>query len=540
MTYLLVLITSLAISMAIIPVMVRFAPRFGMIDKPDSRKVHAHPIPRAGGVGIVLGSLVSMAMWLPMDALTVAYLFGSAILLIFGVWDDICELGHYAKFVGQLIAVAPVVYYGDLYVTHLPLMGFETIPDFIGKPFTIFALMGMINAINHSDGLDGLAGGMSLLSLSCMAYLAFLANGELVMLIAMAVIGGVFGFLRYNTYPAKVFMGDGGSQFLGFTVGFVVLLLIERINPALSPALPALLLGLPIIDILAVFVQRIYQGMNWFRATKNHIHHRLLELKFHHYEAVIIIYSIQAFFVVSAVFLGYESDFLILSLYIGVCALIFLFLIVAKNEKWHTHRRQNKSHFVTYIQFAKYSKLFVNYATQIVAIVIPTMFLGISVLASRIPDDFGFSAGALALILVLTLIFGTKESIALRAINYITAAFVVYLETKYMGNKSYIFSSIDFGLYTLLAIFIWLSVRYASNLEFKTSPTDFLVIFLVLIAGFISRNQFQQEIIGIMAIKLVILFYGCELIFAKLKKKVNSLNISALMTLSILSARSLI
>ncbi|MBI3440555.1 MAG: undecaprenyl/decaprenyl-phosphate alpha-N-acetylglucosaminyl 1-phosphate transferase, partial [Proteobacteria bacterium] len=228
-------------------------------------------------------------------------------------------LGHYVKFVGQFLAVIVVVYYGNLYVTYLPFLDAELTAT-IGKPFTVFAMVGVINALNHSDGLDGLAGGMSLLSLSAIAYLAYLvdegAARNITILIALATIGGVIGFLRYNTHPARVFMGDGGSQFLGFTSGFLTVYLMEKVNPALSPALPALILGLPIIDILAVFVQRIYHGMNWFRASKNHIHHRLLQLGFDHYEAVVIIYSVQIVLVACAIMLPYEPDLLIAPLYL--------------------------------------------------------------------------------------------------------------------------------------------------------------------------------------------------------------------------------
>ena len=288
------------------------APRLGMVDMPDPRKVHATPVPRVGGVGIVLGALIPLLLWLPLSAGILAYVFGSLVLFGFGAWDDSHELGHYVKFIGQFIAVLTVVYYGDVYVRQIPFMGMESVPDSIGKPFTVFAMVGMINAMNHSDGLDGLAGGLSVLSLSSIAYLAYLADGSQVVAIAVAVLGGIFGFLRYNTHPARVFMGDSGSQFLGFTLGFLAVLLTQNVNPVLSPALPALLLGLPIVDILAVFAQRVYHGMNWFRATRNHIHHRLLELGFHHYEAVVVIYSIQMFFIIGAIFLSYESDALIL------------------------------------------------------------------------------------------------------------------------------------------------------------------------------------------------------------------------------------
>ena len=519
--------------------MIRLAPRLGMVDLPDPRKVHAEPVPRVGGVGIVLGALIPLLLWLPLDHSMRAYVFGTLVLFGFGAWDDSHELGHYVKFIGQFVAVMTVVYYGDVYVRQLPFTGIESIPDSVGKPFTVFAMVGMINAINHSDGLDGLAGGLSVLSLSSIAYLAYLADGSNVVAIAFAVLGGIVGFLRYNTHPARVFMGDSGSQFLGFTLGFLAVTLTQDVNPVLSPALPALLLGLPIVDILAVFVQRIYHGMNWFRATRNHIHHRLLELGFHHYEAVVIIYSIQMFFVISAILLSYESDILILSLYLGTCTAVFLFLILAERNNWRAHRRSGKSRFVAALQSIKQRWFFTNGTTVIVATIIPIMFLGTSLLATEIPRDFGISSSVLAAIMALLLIVRADESIALRAISYVAAAFVVYFESKYIDSTSIVLFNVSIALYVLLAISVWLAARYASDTDFRVSPMDFLVIFIVLAVGIISRDHLHEELLGNMVVKLVVVFYGCEIIYAKLTRKWNSLNVSTLITLSILGARSL-
>ena len=207
--YLLIAMMAMAISMVIIPLMMRLAPVLGMIDAPDDRKVHTKPIPRVGGLGIVLGALVPMLVWLPFTDLTISIFLGTTILLVFGTWDDIAELGHYVKFTGQFLAAVCVVYYGDLYVSHFPLNNYETLPEFIGKPFTVIAIVGMINAINHSDGLDGLAGGESLISLSVIAYLAYVFDSHLMLVLCAATVGGIFGFLRFNSHPARVFMGDG-------------------------------------------------------------------------------------------------------------------------------------------------------------------------------------------------------------------------------------------------------------------------------------------------------------------------------------------
>ena len=121
-----------------------------------------------------------------------------------------------------------------------------------------------------------------MLSLIVIAFLAYIAEGIIAMTIAAATIGGILGFLRYNTHPAQVFMGDAGSQFLGFTLGFLAILLIQKLNPAMSPAVALLILGLPVIDIIAAIACRTCQGKKWFYPDRNHLHHQLLARGFDH------------------------------------------------------------------------------------------------------------------------------------------------------------------------------------------------------------------------------------------------------------------
>jgi UDP-GlcNAc:undecaprenyl-phosphate GlcNAc-1-phosphate transferase len=542
MLFLIGFIVAIAISMVIIPLMARLAPHIGMIDRPDPRKVHAVPIPRAGGVGIVLGALVPVAMWLPLDQLSGAYLFGALVLLAFGVWDDIQELGHYVKFIGQFAAVIAVVYYGDLHVTQLPFMEAE-LTETVGKVFTVFAMVGMINAVNHSDGLDGLAGGMTLLSLSCIAYLASMADADssFAVLIALAVLGGIVGFLRYNTHPARVFMGDGGSQFLGFTAAFLAVYLIENVNPALSRALPALILGLPIMDILGVFAQRVYHGMNWFRASKNHVHHRLLALGFDHYESVVIIYSIQTLFIISAIFLSYESDVLILAVYLGVCAALFVFLTAAEHRRWRAHRAGRISAFARMINSIKAHRLFAAAPVQFIGIAIPVLFVAVSLLAKHVPGDFGVISAVLAGTLVLYFVTRISvDSIIAQAVHYVTAAFVVYLETRHLGENIPGFDIMQAAYFGILIVAIGLAIRYGEKSDFRTTPMDYLVIIIALTASFVMQSTPEMAEVGLMAAKLIVVFYACELIVRRMRHKWNALNIATFIALTVLAYRGLV
>lgn len=530
----------MVLSVALIPLMIRLAPKLGMVDHPDARKVHLAPIPRAGGVGIAIGALIPVLIWAPDEPALRAYLIASMILLGFGMWDDARTLGAGVKFLGQILAAVLVVYYGRIHVDSLPFMSLHRLPLYLAQPFTVFALVGMINALNVSDGLDGLAGGLSILSLGAIAYLALQASGYLAVTIALGALGGVLGFMRYNTHPAKVFMGDTGSQFLGFTLGFLAVYVLQKVNPALSPALPLLILGLPIADLLAVIVQRLYFGISPFVATKHHVHHRLLARGFDHYEAVVIIYAIQTVFIVLALLMRYDADSAIFAVYLGICSLLFMFLFVMTRLELKVHASRTPSRLTTAIRTVRNHPLFYATPVRVITLLIPLLFVAISLIVRNVPKDFGIGASILAVMLLLHLAFsGTNDSIVLRAITYVTAAFIIYLEGKYLIGRTPLFDAAEIGYFIVLAVAIGLAVRYSGSVEFRTSPMDYLVILIVLSVGLLTGDSTHRAYIGSMAIKLVIVFYGCEFIASRTKHRWNLLNIASLATLIILGARGL-
>jgi len=531
----------MTISMVTIPLMSRLAPRLGMMDRPSMRKVHDVPMARVGGWGIVLGSLFPLLMVLPMDRVLQSYVFGALVLLGFGTWDDIREVGHYPKFLGQLIAVLPTVTYGGLFVERLPFMGAESIPPGLGMPFTVFAMVGVINAINHSDGLDGLAGGESLLSLMVIAVLAQFSEGHAVVLVVLATMGGVLGFLRYNTHPARVFMGDSGSQFLGFTLGFLTVLLTQRVNPALSPAIPVLLLGLPLIDILAVLAQRIYHGMNWFRATKNHVHHRLLGLGLDHYETVVIIYSVQALFVTSAFFLRYEWDALIMGFYLGTCGAIFAFLVAAERAGWRAHRRGAPSLLTRLLSPVRAHWLFKAGPVFWVAAAVPAYIVLGSATAAGVPRDFGVASAVLFLVLLVEVIVGPNvRSIIARGAVYVSAVFVIYLVNHYPPETMAVLDAVEAAYFALLAAAIALGVRYGLDVKFGTTPMDYLFVFAAVALGLFSIRMGSGQEMGKIVVECVIMLYGCELLFARTRMRWSGLSLSSLLALGILGVRGLL
>ncbi len=530
------LILSMALSMVIIPIMWRVAPVLGMIDKPDTRKVHTTPIPRVGGWGVVLGALLPVALLVELHPLIQSYLIGSLVLFAFGSWDDVHETGHYTKFVGQIIAVAVVVAYGGLWIEHLPVFGPESTPAWLGISVTFFSMIGMINAINHSDGLDGLAGGEALLSLIVIIFLAYIAEGNLSVLIGAATAGGILGFLRYNTHPARVFMGDTGSQFLGFTLAFLAIVLTQQVHTSLSPAIVLLFLGLPVIDIVAVLFLRIRAKRNWFRATRNHIHHRLLDLGFDHYETVVIIYSIQTFFVVCAIFFRYESDLLIMAFYCSASALIFTVLTSAERRGWRRRNVGQISGFSRLLDQLKGSNLITRIPLVVLAIMVSCYLLLTALVITEVPRDFGLVTLIFFILMVADLIVPNgMKSFVPRSGVYIACIFSAYLADT-IPTSPYL----EIAFFLVLTLTVILAARFCSDFQFQTTPMDYLIVFGILTIVILSGRYFQLQEPSILLLKGIVLLYGCELLIDRTEVSRNPVYLSSVLTLGVLALRGLL
>ena len=427
-------VVALAMTMALIPPLIRVAGKLQLLDQPGDRKVHVAAIPRVGGVGMVLGVLLPILLWAPLDQEVKSLLAGIAILFVFGVLDDRGDLDYRLKFLGQFLAAMVVVAYGGIIIEVVPFFGLDPVSPWFSLPLTVIAIVAVTNSINLADGLDGLAAGTMLLSLSGMALLAYLADGLGILMIMLAVMGVIVGFLRFNTYPARVFMGDTGSQFLGFTVVTLLIILTQKTNSALNPALPLLLLGVPLFDTAFVIIRRLYYGQSPFVADKNHIHHQLLALNLDHYEAVVIIYVVQALFVASAILLRYHSDLLIVSWWVLVNTALALFLVMAGRLKWRAHSEGTQSVFAKALRVSKSDFLGKAALTVISAGVSLLLFVG-PLLTDVVNRDFGITAGGLFLLMLLRLLLGTTAwFISLRLLMFVAIAFVLYLLGEYPLN----------------------------------------------------------------------------------------------------------
>ncbi len=531
-------------SLAIVPLMIRLAPRFGMIDEPAARKVHSYPIPRVGGWGIAAGVVAALLLWAPVDRLALAYMWGIVVLFLFGAWDDRREMGHYAKFIGQALAVLPMIVVAGLYVTHFPFINSALIPAWVAGVFTIFAMIGMTNAINHSDGLDGLAGGEAILSLVAIAFLAHQAGGGLAVLIAVAVMGGVFGFLHYNTHPAVVFMGDSGSQVIGFSLATLAVMLVERVDSTISPAAVVLLLGLPVADILYVFYRRISEGRNWFKATKNHVHHRLIERHFTHPEAVVIIYGIQIFFVGSGVVLRHASDWLLAAIYLSGCAIVFGGLHLAERFDWYAPRRGEERGAWTWLgRGVRRKYLLVELPRRFLELAIPAYLAIVGILVPDVPQVAGYVAALLCVMLLLAngkYLQGNAIRVR-RAALLCAGALAAYLSLDNANAGSgwiHIAERIFFGL---SAVAVAIAVRYSPNRrasEFRTTGMDYLIVLVVLLAMLAIGQAVPQ--FGSSAVALLILLYSIELLTNERRQRPERLSLGAMVFLAAITLKALL
>lgn len=544
MSNLLTLVAAMAISMVLIPLMSRVAARFGLVDIPCERKVHAAPVPRVGGIGIVVGSLLPIMLVLTPDKLSQSYVYGASVLFIFGLWDDAFEIGHYPKFIGQIIAALIVIFYGNLYVTQFPFLPGGEIPAAFGIPFTVIAIVGMVNAMNHSDGLDGLAGGESLFSLGAIGLLAFLSvDGAQALTITVTVVGGILGFLRYNTHPARVFMGDSGSQFIGFTLAFLAILLIQKVDVSLSPAVVLLLLGLPIADILVVLSKRAMHGMNIFRASRNHIHHRLLDLGFVHRESVIIIYSLQMIFVTTGILMRNEDNAIIIATYLGYSLLVFAVINMAERTGWKLQRAEQQDQ----------SKILAHEAMKNILVVAPRRFLAISIplfmvsaslLAVKVPDDFA-KMSLLVSVLIVVDLFAVRghPTIMRRALIYVVAAQVGYLWVNYQPPWIPYAEVLETSLFLLMAIAFAVAVKFSPRrrkVEFDLTATDYLVAFSVLAVLITSRGDLWGSGSVAFVVQMVIIFYACELLITEKRGGWSWLSVWSMVAGLVLAVRGLL
>jgi len=516
---------ALFITMALVPVLRQCALYFHAVDLPNERKVHSQPMAKTGGLAMAIGALVPILIWSPRNTFGWSLLFSCLLIVGFGFIDDLKDLASKTKFGVQFLAALLIVLWGGVKITSVGSLlpeGF-LLPDFLAIPLTVFVIVGVTNAINLSDGLDGLAGGISLLSFICIACLAFLAGNWQVTLISATMAGAIFGFLRFNTYPASVFMGDAGSQLLGFLAITLSLSLTQSGTPC-SPLLPLLLLGFPILDTLTVMTERIAGGRSPFIADKNHFHHKLMRVGLTHAEAVLVIYFLQTVLILSGYFLRFYSDWLLLSGYLGFSLIILLTFQFANKYNWHfNHAASSRFRFRSRLLHWLNRETAIKLSFRALQFLLPLTLLVISLLPGAIPRWLGFVALALLLGLLLRRekFFALQGALLLRLVIYLVTPVLIYqIELTRTGSWLIELSNL---LFILLVIMVVLVIRYTRRAGYRSTPLDYLILLLALLVPNLNLFELPDFRLGMVTAKLLILFFSIEVLLEEMRRNYKTI-----------------
>ncbi|MFD0673687.1 glycosyltransferase family 4 protein [Cohnella sp. GCM10027633] len=335
---------ALALALVLTPLVKKFAVRVGAVDVPNQRKVHTRIMPRMGGLAIYASFTVGLLLllpWLPSDLLSHhdknligGLLTGGTLIVLLGSLDDKFDLSAKLKLLVQIAAACIVVFGFDVKINLLNIPfgdAMQPLGEWISVPLTIFWIVGVTNAINLIDGLDGLAAGVSAIAIGTILVMGIIMGNFAVIMLAAVLLGSIIGFLFFNFHPAKIFMGDSGSLFLGFALATLSMLGFKQIT-VVSFVTPLLIIGVPLSDTFFAIVRRWIQKKPIFAPDKGHLHHCLQQLGFSHRKTVLIIWGIAAFFGTCAVIQSSISNTGLGNwiTFIVICALVFLLQIGAE------------------------------------------------------------------------------------------------------------------------------------------------------------------------------------------------------------------
>lgn len=302
-----------------------------LIDFPtNGRKDHARPTPVTGGLGMALAMLLLFLLVpLPMTATKVAYLLGSALLIVVGLLDDRFDLRWWWRVLVQVAAALVMVYLGEVRIEQLgPAFGLHDLSlGWLSVPFTVFATVGLINAVNMIDGADGIAGALVAAALLMLAAAAWYAGNEGLAFVTVAIMAASAGFLLHN-FPlpwrprARVFMGNAGSAFLGYSIAWIAFRLTQNDGHPVNPVLALWLFPIPVMDCLVLILHRIRQGRSPFSAGRDHIHHLMRDAGF---SAAQLAVTLTAFSLLTGLCVGQAMRLdvpnpLLLGLFLLLCA----------------------------------------------------------------------------------------------------------------------------------------------------------------------------------------------------------------------------
>jgi UDP-GlcNAc:undecaprenyl-phosphate GlcNAc-1-phosphate transferase len=331
--YITAFVMAFVISFLTTPLAKKIAFKVGAVAHPRSRDMHSKPIPRMGGIAIVIGFLSTLIFVIPYITILdwkqiIGILTGAVFIFLLGFFDDIYELNAKLKFGVQLLA-ATIVTLSGVQVHFISIPFIEDYPMFLNAlsiPITIIWIVGVTNAVNLIDGLDGLAAGVSSIASLCLMILSIHSGYPVAVLLTATLAGSCLGFLPYNFNPASIFMGDTGSTFLGFILAVTSVLGLLKGYTLATIFIAVLVLALPIFDTAFAILRRALSGKPIMAPDRGHLHHRLVDKGYTHKGAVVTLYGISGIFGLSAVAVASHNFKFVIAIF-AIMGLLFYFKI---------------------------------------------------------------------------------------------------------------------------------------------------------------------------------------------------------------------
>lgn len=329
--YVLTFFVAMAFALVFTPVAIKIAPKIGAIDIPkDNRRMHTKAMPRFGGMAIYIGTVASMLIFLPYSTSLMGVIAGGTLMFLVGIVDDLKGMPAKVK-LGFQILCAVILFQFSVRISFISNPfgdGYYYFPWFVSLLITVIWIVGITNTINLIDGLDGLAAGVSFIASLSIAYAAFIHDPTEVeiCLSLLAIAGSAAGFLPYNFNPAKIFMGDGGSLFLGFMLAGLSVMSPMKSTTMVATVVPVLVLGLPIFDTAFAILRRLINKRPIMEADKGHLHHRIMAAGLGQRRTVLTLYGISGVMGVAAIMMS--RDLFIESALLVVIAATFIYVFL--------------------------------------------------------------------------------------------------------------------------------------------------------------------------------------------------------------------
>lgn len=538
-----IFVTAIVTSAGITPLVLRIASVYGLYDHPDShnpsaigRKIHSTPTPRLGGIPILLSFLICFYIWKSEAILSSGILLSSLLVFLLGVMDDISPIPATIRFWLQVLISAFAILSSDLVITKLAFTpSWEiSLPWWLGFVFSVFVVVGAINALNMIDGLDGLAGGVSIISLMMLSYLQFLLtqNLDALVYLSLPIVGALIGFLKYNTHPASIFMGDSGSNWLGFVIGIQILMVLDTLaSISNTPSHGELItlvsvimcFALPVADSAFVIFIRLKAGKPPMSADKSHFHHSLVQIGLSQSQSVTVMY----FLCMLAGIMGLSP--LIYPRYVmswvPFAGATLIFLIIGSAMILHTYFQDNFLNFTK--KFAERARqenpnfhAMVQHWERINKYCLFVVLAISPIFAGNIPVSIGYAAIPVLILLISTVVlrstnndFFESLAIALACFTLVLANNQNSLKVIFMGsvfNLQPIYNNLFIFLFISSLSFLFLTIR---RKHLILNASDFLMLsFPLLLAIFPEafRNEYQFEVVSLRCLVVFLCYRTLE------------------------------